>query len=522
MSDEKDPVLIEIRPDVNILGVLRNLNYKPWFALAEFVDNAVQSFVANSSEGDRLHVSITIDGDAGGRIVIADDAFGIAKEDFPRAFRAAEVPPNRSGLSEFGMGMKSAATWFARRWTVRTSVAGEAVERSVFFDMDDISGRRIEHLPVRELPAERDSHFTIVELTDLNHLPRGRSVDKIKRHLASIYRMFLRDGDVELRYNGASLSFDEVSTLVAPPAWAQTEPARRWESDIDIQLDDSHRVFGWVGVRERGSTREAGLALFRRKRLIIGSDDDTYRPTAIFGGSNSFEYQRIYGELRLEGFDVSYTKDGIQWDELEDVLHEKLGLALKGEPNIIKQARQYRASSANADQLRTLIRDANEVSGDLAARVGLTESNAGTTSEDAESYTVELEQEVTSGDGRATSNTSFANTARIVTANRVWIVRTEADAIAPAVDWLQLTGDQDGHDIRTNLPSTMVSLRIALAHPFTLEFLGARGDGARPLLAFAGAIGVSLVRARRAGLKSTAFLTYLNQLLSTKIEVSES
>ncbi len=30
-----------------MLGVLRNLNYKPWFALAEGVDNSLQSILQN-------------------------------------------------------------------------------------------------------------------------------------------------------------------------------------------------------------------------------------------------------------------------------------------------------------------------------------------------------------------------------------------------------------------------------------------------------------------------------------------
>src|SRR5512141_2624707 len=34
---------VNIRPGVSVLSILRHLNYKPWFALAEFVDNSLQS-----------------------------------------------------------------------------------------------------------------------------------------------------------------------------------------------------------------------------------------------------------------------------------------------------------------------------------------------------------------------------------------------------------------------------------------------------------------------------------------------
>ena len=42
--------IIDIRPDVNILSRLRYTNYSPWFALAEFVDNSIQSFLDYQNE----------------------------------------------------------------------------------------------------------------------------------------------------------------------------------------------------------------------------------------------------------------------------------------------------------------------------------------------------------------------------------------------------------------------------------------------------------------------------------------
>ena len=101
---------VNIRPEVNILSVLRHLNYRPWFALAEFVDNAIQSYISNrellqAADGvdAPLRVTISIDPEGEGRITITDNAAGIALADFPRAFRPAQVPPDRDGLSEFGM-----------------------------------------------------------------------------------------------------------------------------------------------------------------------------------------------------------------------------------------------------------------------------------------------------------------------------------------------------------------------------------------------------------------------------------
>jgi len=178
---------IEIRPEVTMLSVLRHLNYKAWFAMAEFIDNSIQSFIANKAilgkidgEGYQLTVDIKIDPSGPGFISVIDNAAGIAELDFPRAFRAAQIPDDRSGLSEFGMGMKSAACWFAQTWSVRTKAVGENVERTIKFDVRHIVENRIESLSTTVRAAEPNDHYTVVSLTGLHHSPQGRTVQKIK------------------------------------------------------------------------------------------------------------------------------------------------------------------------------------------------------------------------------------------------------------------------------------------------------------------------------------------------------
>lgn len=94
---------IEIRPEVTMLSVLRHLNYKAWFAIAEFIDNSLQSYLANREALETLHgadfrleVDVRIDTAVSGLIVITDNAAGISTVDFPRAFRAAQVPTDRT------------------------------------------------------------------------------------------------------------------------------------------------------------------------------------------------------------------------------------------------------------------------------------------------------------------------------------------------------------------------------------------------------------------------------------------
>src|SRR5687768_9998541 len=116
---------VNIRPGVSVLSVFRHLNYKPWYAVAEFVDNALQSYLTNLAELQSLHgdtlklrVDIELDSTDGGQLTVRDNAAGIHSRDYDRAFKAAAIPPDRTGLSEFGVGMKSAACWFGNEWSV--------------------------------------------------------------------------------------------------------------------------------------------------------------------------------------------------------------------------------------------------------------------------------------------------------------------------------------------------------------------------------------------------------------------
>ena len=91
-----------------------------------------------------------------------------------------------------------------------------------------------------------------------------------------------------------------------------------WRKDIDLDLGDGHRVKGWAAILARASVTNAGFAIFRRRRLVQGSHGEGYRPETIFGKANKFVYQRLVGELEVEGFSVSHTKDGIQWEDWEE------------------------------------------------------------------------------------------------------------------------------------------------------------------------------------------------------------
>ena len=76
-------------------------NWSPHAAIAEFVDNAVESFLENRTRlsGTERHkgglrVKVEIDTGDKGFVRVSDDAAGISKKDWSRALRPAEPPPS--------------------------------------------------------------------------------------------------------------------------------------------------------------------------------------------------------------------------------------------------------------------------------------------------------------------------------------------------------------------------------------------------------------------------------------------
>ena len=247
---------MSIRPGVRVLSVLRHLNYKPWFALAEFVDNSLQSYLdhrqalrAVEGKSFRHQVSIRIEADEGGRITIRDNAAGIRTSARSRAFESPD-PPDSSGLSEFGMGMKSAACWFAPTWVVRTKALGESVEKTVAFDIKRILKDSLEELDIQVRNADPRKHYTEIILgiftpTPLNGVPLGD-----REQPAGTNRMFnarwTRSGFIMKR--GSNESDDEAPTILNVP-YHKTPTGKpvTWKKDLDF--------CGWIRPARDGLCR---------------------------------------------------------------------------------------------------------------------------------------------------------------------------------------------------------------------------------------------------------------------------
>ena len=307
----------------------RRLAYSPWHALAEFVDNSTQSYFDNKSildqqmqdEADKvLTVSIVYD-QQNGLLRVADNAMGMSHNELERSLHVARPPEKTDGRSKYGMGMKTAACWFGNKWTIRTKKFGEQLEHSVAIDVNEVAKGEGHGVDYTHLRKKDDDHYTVIEIEDLNRKFHGRTLGKIKDFLRSMYRVDLQANQLHLIWRDQKLSWDKLDSRIFV-----SHDGTKYQKDFDIDIDGK-RVKGWVGILAKGSRADAGFSILQANRVVRGWPD-AWRPSSLYGqiqGSNDLINQRLVGEIHLDGFDVSHTKDNILWrDSQEEEVEKKL------------------------------------------------------------------------------------------------------------------------------------------------------------------------------------------------------
>lgn len=360
----KDVVIdkVSVRIGSSMYGRFEDLPNTVPHVLAEFVDNALQSFRDNREKllaldpNYKLRVSIRILWDESEIasswrkatcFSIEDNAGGIAANRFVYAFEPAKTPENNTGLNEFGMGLKTAACWLGYKWTVETKALGEGVSRTVHFDQKAVAKQNLEDVAVQTKASAANKHFTRIEISHpTKNVPTEKSLTKIKAELASIYRNSLRSSEMDLYVNDEPLGFAEYAVLNAPCYKTPDGQAKLWKKEIDFKFG-SYKAKGFIAILREINSAQNGLVLLRRGRVIIGAEEDgRYFPKSIFGPTGNFRYKRLFGELELEGFAVAFNKNDIQDKENLEALMDALRDELRDKDfDILAQADNYRADN---------------------------------------------------------------------------------------------------------------------------------------------------------------------------------
>ena len=358
MIKDSENFEIDFSPEIQSLSYFAHIPYSPMTAIAEFVDNSLQSYLVNDKKLHKIHspswklrIGIYI---TKSKILIEDNAAGINRQDCDRAFKAGAAPDEKNkGLSEFGMGMKTAALWFSKSFEVQSSALGEKVERTVKFDLDKALNEGLVKFKPKIRSKGSNQHGTKVILNNLRREQSAKTKKYIKDYLSSMYRHFINKNRIEIRVDNEKLEYEMPQTLYAPffheVGKTKSNKKIKWLKKFDFKYGDK-RASGFAGIYDEGQigfskVKFSGFNLFRFDRLIQGvGENKGYRPTKIFGDPKSHSYYRIFGEIHLDDQPVSHIKDGFIWDDKDEhELVEKLEKILKtGDLNIIDQAKNYR------------------------------------------------------------------------------------------------------------------------------------------------------------------------------------
>ena len=336
---------LDIRPGAGILGVFSRLSYKAWYAIAEFVDNSTQSFFSNEEKLKKekigqVHIQIKYLPNEN-ELIITDDAYGMEIEDFKRAVKLDSKSDQPDSRNEFGMGLKTAASWFGEIWSVESTQLNSENRYYTEVNIPLLREKKINSVKIQKEQCSKSKHGTIVHIKNLTKQISPKTHAKICTLLESMYRRDLESGKVTIEFitgnNSKQLSFTPYEPL--------SYKGEVWKKNVDFTFEfkkKTYRVKGFVGIlkdRKAGGKSgfaNAGFALFRRNRVIVGGEGQNYKPTEIFGEAQSTISHKLYGEIDLDDFPVNQAKDGFVWDNgLEDEFLKSLKPRIK---NIISLA----------------------------------------------------------------------------------------------------------------------------------------------------------------------------------------
>jgi hypothetical protein len=233
---------------------------------------------------------------------------------------------------------------------------------------------------------------------------------------------------------------------------------------------------------------------------MADSPDDLYRPGVIFGGANSFERQRIIGELDVSELKVTSFKDAVVWTEgQEEEALKKIKTELNSGTNqLIKMARNYRAtdnSKATKAKVNATLEEVVE-----AATRGFIDSDAVDLLGD--DFEVPLKEEAPEPPRDLDTN--------VVQKNIRLIPQFKSDIMLEVKDhgddpsWLRVTTTEDNKWVIT----------VNREHPFMNSFTVADPDSLEPVLRLALAIGIAEIQGLSSGFESAGFLRIqINELL---------
>lgn len=337
-----------------IIERYKQLNYTYWHAIAELVDNSTYWFELNKElikqyDPTANHCEVRIDYDKDNQSLrISDNSVGMDLATLEESMVIGRKS-TRPGRSIYGMGLKTACIWMGKRFVIKTKKVGETSAFEVTVDYQKIMAGSLD-LDMKELKGlSKSDHYTVVEIQGLDVKLQSRRIGKIKEALASIYRQDLRSGILTLTWDSAKITWNDANYYKFLKSADGNEYRREFRFEVD-----GKRLSGWVGILSEGGKSLGGLTILQNNRVIRGYPD-AWKPEGLFGGSGdgattSLASQRLVGEINMDGFSVSHTKDNIRWEgDQEQEVTDKLSTEFDDFKKIAAKYRKRDTESSISD-----------------------------------------------------------------------------------------------------------------------------------------------------------------------------
>jgi len=348
---ELDDSEVDARPDLGeVLNGYEAHDYMIWDAVAELVDNSFESYKRNEKKlrkagRDVFDVSVTLNNKTR-TLIVHDHAFGMDREELSRAVRVAKRNKWAKGVGMYGLGLKTAASWFGKMWTVTTKQLGTNVEYTATVDILKLLKTGSNKVPIKAKPvkskdAKKQSYTTITVSMGIREYG-PRAVSKAKKTLEIMYQRFLAEDRMSILFMTQSkkekLVYEEPTILVTED---DAGKSLEWDFPIDFtEKASGMRITGRYGIYppQRTQTPYAGITGFWRDRVILNRERG-YWPQCAFGGAaGDLRRQRVFLHLNLD-MDPNSLKKDFKWDLIsQDRLEEALAKYNKGH---IKEVGQY-------------------------------------------------------------------------------------------------------------------------------------------------------------------------------------
>ncbi|GEM_PF-3692356 len=312
---------VSITPDTSILKRLSATNMRVERALAELIDNSLDSFSMNKSKLNRLGVQRpTVKIYFGDKVTIADNCFGMDEKVLIDSFCLGKSNKGKITLDligRYGIGMKAAAMILGNCIAVTTRRPGapDCIEMALDAETFGKDGWNV------DAPKTVKTHFehgTLVEISKLRRQYNQTTKDKVKNSCSRVFRQYIRDNELSLFIDDEPIA----------PYNEDLRPGTHRPLEIDLGSEYG-KVSGWVGLLKKGQGHSGlyGFSLFRNKRVI--------EEHVKIGVTNNNSEGSIIGEIFLGNWEVDFTKARIP-EELD--CYKKLDKLLREaiKPELVK------------------------------------------------------------------------------------------------------------------------------------------------------------------------------------------